>query len=139
MQLFDVARTDSGGEPADFALLIRPDGGLHFVMDGPLSIDAAAGRDDCRAAYRVTRSGNGIRVTGREGLQRCVFEERAPKRAALDLLRDQRLYRISSPLLISTGSGAAVASNSPVASAMRREYRGDLASASPQNTYAIWS
>ena len=35
-RIFDVASSASGNE--DFALLIRPDGGLHFVMESPFSL-----------------------------------------------------------------------------------------------------
>ena len=103
-QLFDVARSDDNAEPNDFALLIRPDGGLHFVMESPLSLEAAAIHGGARTAYRVTKSAGGeIRVTGRDGNRECVLLQRAPEPASprvsrlfrTELLRDQPLYRIS--------------------------------------------
>ena len=88
------------------ALLIKPDGGLHFVMESPCSIEGAAAYGGAQSAYRVTRSGDGIRVQGqREGSggtrDQCLLESRNTRR---DLLRDQPLYCITSPLLISETS-----------------------------------
>jgi hypothetical protein len=104
-RIFDVARSDDSGAPGDFALLIRPDGGLHFVMESPLSLDAAAIYGGARTAYRITRvSGGGVRVEGRNGSQECVIEQRATHHARRELLRDQPLYWITSPLTLSAAS-----------------------------------
>jgi hypothetical protein len=108
-RIFDVARSGRGGDrgggdgndevdPQDFALLIRPDGVLHFVMESPFSLEAAAIHAGAQSAYRITRSREGVRVHGRSASQDCVLEQRRPHR---DLLRDQPLYRITSPLLTS--------------------------------------
>lgn len=102
-RIFDVARMggdnkSDSGDPQDFALLIRPDGGLHFVMESPFSLEAAAIHAGAQAAYRITRSRDGVRVQGRSAFQDCVLEERRPRQ---DFLRDQPLYRITSPLLTS--------------------------------------
>src|ERR1019366_1148947 len=105
-RIFEVARAASSEEPQDFVLLVKPDGGLHFVMESPCSIEGAAAYGGAQSAYRVTRSGDGIRVqgqrAGRGGNQgQCLLESRNPRR---DLLRDRPLYRITSPLLISETS-----------------------------------
>ena len=105
-RIFDVARADvaraganaDAGECTDFALLIRPDGGLHFVMESPFSIEGAAAYVGARSAYRVTRSRNGVRVQGKSFGSDCVLEQHNLPR---ELLRDQALYRITSPLLTS--------------------------------------
>jgi len=102
-RIFDIARSDiarSGvnEENRDFALLIRPDRGLHFVMESPFSIEAAAIHGGAESAYRITYSRNGVRVHGRSAGRDCVLEGRSASRA---LLRDQPLYRITSPLLTS--------------------------------------
>ena len=107
--IFDVARSDAGTEPNDFALLIRPDGGLHFVMESPLSLEAAAIYGGARTAFRVTKSSNGgVRVTGRRGNQECVLEQHGPQgeanRFRTELLRDQPRYWITSPLTLSAAS-----------------------------------
>ena len=105
-KIFDVARSDESTEPTDFALLIRPDGGLHFVMEP--SLEAAA---SVQIAYRVTKSGAGeVRVAGRNGDQECLLTQRASQspgrtgRFSAELLRDQPLYWITSPLTLSASS-----------------------------------
>ena len=101
-RIFDVARSPGDTGDQDFALLIRPDGGLHFVMESPFSMEAAALHCGARTAYRITRSGHGVRVDGRGGGRNCVLEESsAPKAFSKEMLRDQPLYRITSPLLTS--------------------------------------
>jgi hypothetical protein len=107
-KIFDVARSDESTEPNDFALLIRPDGGLHFVMESSLSRLEA---HEAPIAYRVTKSGSGeIRVAGRNGDQECLLTQRAPqkpgqpRRFSAELLRDQPLYWITSPLTLSASS-----------------------------------
>jgi hypothetical protein len=110
-RIFDVARSAAdgmtNGDIQDFALLVRPDGGLHFVMESPFSIEGAAAYAGAQSAYRITRSRDGVRVQGRSAARDCVLEERNPCR---ELLRDQPLYRMSyritSPLLISSASAA---------------------------------
>jgi hypothetical protein len=98
-RIFDVARSGrdagNGGGDADsqdFALLIRPDGVLHFVMESPFSIEAAAIHAGAQSAYRITRSRDGVRVQGRSACGDCVLEERNPRR---ELISDQPLYLLT--------------------------------------------
>jgi hypothetical protein len=101
-RIFDVARSAATAGDQDFALLVRPDGGLHFVMESPFSIEAAALHCGARTAYRITRSRDGVRVNGRSAGGNCVLEESsAPRAFSKEMLRDQPLYRITSPLLTS--------------------------------------
>jgi len=102
-RIFDVARAASSQAPQDFALLIKPDGGLHFVMESPFSMEGAVAGAGAQTAYRVTRSTEGTRVQGlRAGKggdsERCLLETHNIRRS---LLRDQPLYCITSPLLTS--------------------------------------
>ena len=111
-KIFDVARSDESTEPNDFALLIRPDGGLHFVMESSLArLEAQLEDGESRIAYRVTKSNGGeVRVAGRNGDQECLLTQRAPQkpgqpgRFSAELLRDQPLYWITSPLTLSASS-----------------------------------
>jgi hypothetical protein len=105
-RIFDVARQDSSSEFTDFALLVRSDGSLHVIMESPLSLEASleavAIEAGARTAYHVSRSPRGVRVTGRDSSrQHCVLEQR---RVGGELLRDQPLYSITSPLLTSSVS-----------------------------------
>ncbi len=117
-RLFDVARSDDSTESNDFALLIRPDGGLHFVMESPVSLEAAAVHGGARTAYRVTKTANGtVRVTGRDGDRECtlqqygggrftehVLRDSSSHRFCAELLRDQPFYSVLSPLELSAAS-----------------------------------
>ena len=104
-RLFEVARADSSAENTDFALLVRPDGGLHLIMETPLSLEAAAIHAGARTAYRVTRTRDAVLVTGRNAGQQCSFEDRTrSKRVSGELLRDQPLYQMNSPRLMAAGS-----------------------------------
>ena len=98
-RIFDVAQADASDAPSQFALLVRDDGGLHFIMESPVSIEGASACAGARTAYRVTRSAQSVRVEGRRGGKDCVIEER---RGFRHLLRDQPLYVIASPLLTSS-------------------------------------
>jgi hypothetical protein len=101
-RIFDVAMSGGNGDNSDFALLIRPDGGLHFVMESPFSIDAAAIHAGAQSAYRITRSSHRVRVQGRSFGRDCVLEQQLTgAKVSRELLSDQALYRITSPLLTS--------------------------------------
>jgi hypothetical protein len=100
-RIFDVARQDSSAECTDFALLVRSDGSLHVMMESQLSLEGAAVEVGARTAYHISRSPRGVRVTGRDSGQHCVLEQR---RVGGELLRDQPLYSITSPLLTSSVS-----------------------------------
>jgi hypothetical protein len=100
-QILDVAQSDSSGSTEDFALLIRPDGGLHFIMETPFTLEAASQYGGAQSAYRVTRSRTGVRVEGWSAGRKCLIEERP---AYKELLRDQPLYRITSSTSAITGS-----------------------------------
>lgn len=102
-RIFNIARSDGSAETNDFALLIRPDGGLHVVMESTLSLDAVAADCGAQIAYRVTKTiGGGVRVVGRRGSQECVLEQRPDPcaRGISQPLRDQALYVMISPLTL---------------------------------------
>jgi hypothetical protein len=106
-RIFDVARMDSGAESSDFALLVRPDGSLHVVMETSLNLDAVAIENGAQTAYRVSRSQNGVRVSGRNGGTRCELtcDSIGGLRSGsspLALLRDQPLYLLSGQSLLTS-------------------------------------
>lgn len=98
-RIFDVAQADKSGESSQFALLVSDDGGLHFIMESMVSIEGAVAHVGARAAYRVTRTAAGTRVEGRSRAKDCMIEER---RGFRNLLSDQPLYVVTSPLLTSS-------------------------------------
>ena len=95
-KIFDVARSGTGEQSSDFALMIRPDGGLHLLMDSPLSLEAAAVHGGAQAVYHVQHSRGGVRVTGQAPGQTCVLEDAGLKRSDVLRLRDQPLYQLMS-------------------------------------------
>jgi hypothetical protein len=104
-RIFEVARMDSGAETSDFALLVRPDGSLHVIMETEMNLDVAAIENGARTAYRVSRSRGGVRVSGRNGESRCELSCESGKRrfSPMGLLRDQVLYSVA-PALIASAS-----------------------------------
>lgn len=95
-RIFEVAKSAGSEGTQDFALLIKPDGGLHFVMECPFSIEGAAIHAGALSAYRITRDGGRVRVQGQRAGEECLLQIRTGHR---ELLRDAPLYRITSPLL----------------------------------------
>jgi hypothetical protein len=93
-RILDVAHAHSGDPAGDFAVLIRPDGGLHILMESAFTLEAAAADAGARIAYSVTRSAEGIKVHGLMPGRECTLHEKNPCR---ELLPDRPLYRITSP------------------------------------------
>ncbi len=98
-RIFEVAQADVSGVHDQIAVMVRPDGGLHLVMETPFTLDAVASEAGAESAYLVTRSRDGVRVEGRRRGENCVIEKRNPLH---ELLRDRPLYMMTSPAL---GSG----------------------------------
>jgi hypothetical protein len=92
-RIFDVARADSSGENSEFALLIRPDGGVQMFMEGAEALCPWG------VLYNVKRCSDGVRVAGQDGPRRCELEENTRRQFVYELLRDQPLYSVSAPLL----------------------------------------
>lgn len=88
-RILDVAQAAGSNGNEEFALIVGPDGGLHFIMESPVSLEAASVYAGARSAYRVTRSRTGIRVEGKTFGQQCVLEQRNIR---AELFRDQALY-----------------------------------------------
>ncbi len=105
-KIFEAARSIGEGESGDFALVVKPDGGLHFLMESPCSLQGAASYAGGSSVFRISRVGNELRVEGASGTESCVVENRS---ARVELLRDQPLYRVccddSASLAISAGNG----------------------------------
>ncbi|HWE49001.1 MAG TPA: hypothetical protein VG273_04405 [Bryobacteraceae bacterium] len=98
-RIFDVARADDSNTFDEFAIVVRPDGGLHFIMGTPVSVEGASAYAGAQSTYRVTRSPNGVRVEGKtfgsDGfLQHCSVERRDVR---AELFRDRPLYLTASP------------------------------------------
>ena len=95
-KIFDVACAGPASENSDFALFIGAEGGMHVRMEPSGSVDFSGPG----AAYRVVRTRDGVRVTGKTFNQTCVLEDRRGPAgvSAGPLLRDQPLYTLSSAM-----------------------------------------
>lgn len=100
-RILEVAKAGGEGEQADFALVIRPDGGLHFIMETPVSLEGAAAYAGAASAYHVKRSARGVSVEGMASGRSCRVEERSDWKR---MLQDQADYRMNSPLLNSAAT-----------------------------------
>lgn len=92
-RIFDVAKSQAGSPDEQFALMIRPDGGLHLMMETTLSLEAAAVAVGAESAYLITRTNGEVRVEGRRRGERCLLEKH---HAITDMLRDRPAYMITS-------------------------------------------
>lgn len=85
-QLLEAASA-SPGVATEMTVLIGHDGSLQLCADSDWPLDSLARERGAKAAYRVMRRGEAIRVEGREGMRTCVLESRGQAEAARELLR----------------------------------------------------
>lgn len=105
--VFDVARAATDSDPVEFALAMRDDGGMHFIMETPFSIEGIRSCTAVRSIWRIRRSREGVSVDGRDFTTRVsVQEERAPRVFLRELLTNHPRYRITSPALTSSALSA---------------------------------
>jgi hypothetical protein len=81
-----TAAASQGEACSEMTILIAKDGGIHMLADSDWPLASLAREHGAKSAYRVSGSGGGVRVEGREGGQRCLLESEAPARVARLLL-----------------------------------------------------
>jgi len=103
-RIFDIARSaaaagESGLRPA------HRDPTVAFISSWKSPFSDGGDRTPLRRAYGLSNHparANGVRVDGRANGRNCVLEESSgPRSFSREMLRDQPLYRITSPLLTS--------------------------------------
>jgi len=91
-----ILETAQMGTTASMTVLFGRDGGLRLIMDEEVGRSLPE-TDACApgtAAYRLTRCGNRVRVSGIDGGKSCFFEGNVtPARSAL-LLDNQATYLV---------------------------------------------
>lgn len=92
-RIFEVAKADPSAPDEQFAVMIRPDGGLHLMMQTPVSLEAAALDAGAESAFMITRSHGQVRVEGHRRGERCLLEKRNIR---ADLLYDRPSYVLTS-------------------------------------------
>lgn len=87
-QILEAAETAAarGEACSEMSILIGQEGGIQMIAGSDWPLDSLAAHHGSRAAYRVSRQGDGVRVEGREGARTCVMESASPLVAARALL-----------------------------------------------------
>ena len=96
--IFEIAASAASSEASgDLAILIGRDGAIRMLDAQGWRLDRLLTEQDGRAAYRVHRDRNGVRVEGCSGPHSCVFETRTPAAPATfftkKLLTSADMYR----------------------------------------------
>lgn len=84
MKLMDAAETavQTGQTPSHLTILLGCEGGMRMIADSDWTLDALQTYHGASAVYRVSQKQERLRVEGREGLRRCMFESPSTQMAA---------------------------------------------------------
>jgi hypothetical protein len=94
---------DNGQPVSDMSILIGPDGALQVKVEAHgWALDALQAHSGAAIAYRISQHHRGVRLEGRAGTRRCLFEVARPDRAASSLLANTRLYPMDTGLTASS-------------------------------------
>ena len=87
-RIFEAAESavQSGQEPSEVTILIGAEGGIRMIADSDWPLDSLQTFHAAQMAYRVSREQRSVRVQGRSGRQRCLFETARPNPAPRHLL-----------------------------------------------------
>jgi hypothetical protein len=75
-EIFATAR-EGGQEDCEIAILIGRDGGVHMLPGCGWELEPLRLHHGAKAAYRVSRSGEGVRVEARSAQENCCLQARA--------------------------------------------------------------
>jgi hypothetical protein len=83
-QILDAAEAASrSGQPcSETTILIGEDGAIRMLTDTDWPLESLVLHHGARTAYRVTANRGTIKVEGRDGMRRCVFETVTSSRPA---------------------------------------------------------
>lgn len=76
---------ESAGSCSDVTILMGPNG-IRMIADSDWPLDSLLSHHGANTAYRLSENRGALRVEGREGSRRCVFESVRPSRTARLLL-----------------------------------------------------
>lgn len=85
-QILETAEAASALEPANFIILIGPEGDIHMLSGSDWPLDSLQVHYGARTLYRVSRAGGRVSVEGRSGSQHCRLESESPRAVARRLL-----------------------------------------------------
>ena len=76
---------ESAGSCTEVTILMGPNG-IRMISDSDWPLDSLLAHHGANTAYRVSENCGAVRVEGREGSRRCVFESVRPSQTARLLL-----------------------------------------------------
>ena len=93
VRLMDAAETavQTGHAPSHLTILLGCEGGIRMIADSDWPLDSLQTHHGASAVYRVSEQQQKVRVEGREGQRRCLFESPASAQAARMILGGARL------------------------------------------------
>jgi hypothetical protein len=80
-KLMDAA-VQTGHTPSHLTILLGCEGGIRMIADSDWPLDSLQTYHGASTIYRVSQHREKVRVEGREGLRRCIFESPATIQAA---------------------------------------------------------
>ena len=91
-RIFEAAEAASQADsnPTEMTILVNATGGIRLVADSDWPLDSLAAYHGAQMAYRVKQQRNVIRMEGREGNRKCVFESTKMAAVARELLGPTR-------------------------------------------------
>ena len=96
-RIFETA-TSAGGaelESGDLSILIGADGAIRLLMGSDWPLDSLEAHYGARAAYRVSRNENQVRVEGKSRNARCLLRSEPESSVARRLLADRPRYLLA--------------------------------------------
>jgi hypothetical protein len=84
------AATQTGQTPSHLTILLGCEGGIRMIADSDWPLDSLQTHHGASTVYRVSQKQDKVRVEGREGLRRCLFESPATRHAAQLILGGRR-------------------------------------------------
>ena len=93
VNLMDAAESaaQTGHTPSHMTILIGCEGGIRMIADSDWPLDSLQAHHGATSVYRITHSQQKVRVEGREGARRCLFESPAATHAAKLIFSGARL------------------------------------------------
>ena len=96
-RIFETAASAGGAEleSGDLSILIGSDGAIRMLMGSDWPLDSLEAHYGARAAYRVSRHENQVRVEGKSRNARCLLRSEPESSVARRLLADRPRYLLA--------------------------------------------
>jgi|SRR5436190_20997354 len=72
-KLMDAA-VQTGHQPSHLTILLGCEGGMRMIADSDWPLDSLQSHHGATTVYRISQRREKVRVEGREGQRRCLFE-----------------------------------------------------------------